>query len=194
MPTTLLRGSTGASRRTSARSCSLPLRWMPTCSGSPISATALQWSAGMPRSSTSPVTTPNWGSSPVVNLAIRTPRAYRRTLGRVHALPRAEWTARAAAHEQRVDAWVRPHLERRRRGQKHPVHDFLFTYYSQRPAALRRWHPGYGVALLDAPEYADLTGYSPIVRDVRPPSAGVSAAERLGVSEGYLRSRQPLVE
>ena len=33
---------------------------------------------------------------------------------------------------------------------KHPVHDFLFTYYSQRPAQLRRWHPGYGVALAGA--------------------------------------------
>ena len=33
---------------------------------------------------------------------------------------------------------------------KHPVHDFLFTYYSQRPAQLRRWHPGFGVALEDA--------------------------------------------
>ena len=44
-------------------------------------------------------------------------------------------------------AWVQPHLERRRRGEKHPVHDFLFTYYSQRPAQLRRWHPGLGVEL-----------------------------------------------
>ncbi|HET6166952.1 MAG TPA: 3-methyladenine DNA glycosylase [Marmoricola sp.] len=74
-------------------------------------------------------------------------------------LDRAEWRERARAHEQRVDHWVQPHLERRRRGVAHPVHDFLFTYYSQRPAALRRWHPGYGVTLLDAPEYDDLKGY-----------------------------------
>jgi hypothetical protein len=73
--------------------------------------------------------------------------------------PRATWLARAAAHEERVDVWVQPHLERRRRRVAHPVHDFLFTYYSQRPAALRRWHPGYGVTLLDAPDYADLKGY-----------------------------------
>ncbi|MGN6780255.1 MAG: 3-methyladenine DNA glycosylase [Marmoricola sp.] len=57
------------------------------------------------------------------------------------------WQAREAAHQARVDRWIRPHLERRQRGEKHPVHDFLFTYYSQRPAALRRWHPGYGVQL-----------------------------------------------
>jgi hypothetical protein len=34
---------------------------------------------------------------------------------------------------------------------KHPVHDFLFTYYSFRPAQLRRWSPGYGVALAGGP-------------------------------------------
>jgi hypothetical protein len=75
-------------------------------------------------------------------------------------LPRAEWTARAAAHEVRVDAFVAPHLARRSGSVKHPVHDFLFTYYSQRPAQLRRWHPGYGVALADAPEYDGLKGYA----------------------------------
>jgi hypothetical protein len=47
----------------------------------------------------------------------------------------------AARHEQRVDALLRGHLERRRRGIKHPVEDFLFTYYSYRPAQLRTWRP-----------------------------------------------------
>jgi hypothetical protein len=60
------------------------------------------------------------------------------------------WRARRAAHERRVDGWVDPHLARRRAGAKHPVEDFLFTYYSYRPARLRRWHPGAGVALVDA--------------------------------------------
>ena len=69
------------------------------------------------------------------------------------------WRARAAAHEARVDAFVAPHLARRSESVKHPVHDFLFTYYSQRPAQLRRWHPGYGVALEGAPEYDGLKGY-----------------------------------
>jgi hypothetical protein len=40
-----------------------------------------------------------------------------------------------------VDALLAGHLERRRRGVKHPVEDFLFTYYSYRPAQLRRWRP-----------------------------------------------------
>jgi hypothetical protein len=59
-----------------------------------------------------------------------------------------EWLPRAAAHERRVDAWVEPHLQRRRRGEKHPVEDFLFDYYHQSPARLRRWSPGHGTALL----------------------------------------------
>jgi hypothetical protein len=44
----------------------------------------------------------------------------------VTEVPEAEWRARAAAHERRVDALLRGHLERRRRGEKHPVEDFLF--------------------------------------------------------------------
>lgn len=75
-------------------------------------------------------------------------------------LDRVTWQARAAAHAARVDAFIEPHLARRGSKVKHPVHDFLFTYYSQRPARLRRWHPGYGAALADAPEYADLKGYA----------------------------------
>lgn len=114
----------------------------------------------------------------------------------MHALPRAVWGARAAAHEARVDAWVRPHLERRRRGEKHPVHDFLFTYYSHRPAALRRWHPGFGVVLENAPEYAAVKPYTPVVSDGRPARVGVSRSERhlLTVAGDFLAARRPLVE
>jgi hypothetical protein len=61
------------------------------------------------------------------------------------------WRARAAAHEARVDALVCDHLARRGVGVKHPVHDFLFTYYSFRPAQLRRWSPGYGIRLAGGP-------------------------------------------
>ena len=71
------------------------------------------------------------------------------------------WQARRAAHEQRVDAWTGPHLERRRRREKHPVEDFLFEYYSHRPNLLRRWHPGAGVTLAgeSAREYLRWDGY-----------------------------------
>jgi hypothetical protein len=57
----------------------------------------------------------------------------------------------AEEHERRVDALLRGHLERRKRGVKHPVEDFLFTYYSYRPAQLRRYRP-------------DATGFDPAHR------------------------------
>ncbi|MEO7236373.1 MAG: 3-methyladenine DNA glycosylase [Lapillicoccus sp.] len=60
------------------------------------------------------------------------------------------WRAREAAHEARVDAATTGHRARRATGEKHPVEDFLFTYYTQSLAALRRWHPGLGVALVGA--------------------------------------------
>jgi hypothetical protein len=64
-----------------------------------------------------------------------------------HDLAEPVWRARRAAHQRRVDGWLAGHLERRRAGRKHPVEDFLFTYYSYRPGQLRRWHPGVGVVL-----------------------------------------------
>ena len=62
-------------------------------------------------------------------------------------LDEAEWLALRAAHVERVRRWTGPHQERRSRKEKHPVLDFLFTYYSYRPAHLERWHPGPGVTL-----------------------------------------------
>ena len=112
-------------------------------------------------------------------------------------LDRPTWQARAAAHATRVDVWVQPHLERRASGLKHPVHDFLFTYYSQRPAALRRWHPGWGVVLADAPEYDGQKAYrSRTVRDDSVVPATESPRNRLGlsVSPDHLRTQLPLIE
>ncbi len=62
-------------------------------------------------------------------------------------LTETEWRQREAAHEARVDASTAAHLRRRHEGRKHPVEDFLFTYYSVKPGQLRRWHPGAGVTL-----------------------------------------------
>jgi hypothetical protein len=58
-----------------------------------------------------------------------------------------QWQPRRDAHQRRVDGWLAGHRERRGRGEKHPVADFLFDYYSYRPYQLRRWHPGAGVVL-----------------------------------------------
>jgi hypothetical protein len=71
-----------------------------------------------------------------------------------------EWSARAAAHETRIDRWTAPHRERRRRGETHPVNDFLFTYYSETPGRLRRWHPGPGVALAAPAPHAGWRWYA----------------------------------
>ena len=62
-------------------------------------------------------------------------------------LPEAEWRPRALAHDRRVRAWTEPYLQRRSRREPHPVEDFLWTYYSYRPGALRTWHPGWGATL-----------------------------------------------
>jgi len=76
-----------------------------------------------------------------------------------------QWRARRYAHQARVDALLAATVARRRAGVPHPVQDFLFTYYSYRPAQLRRWHPGPDLALTGAtaaefgPGYAtDRTG------------------------------------
>ncbi|HIZ99243.1 MAG TPA: 3-methyladenine DNA glycosylase, partial [Candidatus Janibacter merdipullorum] len=75
-------------------------------------------------------------------------------------LSRGEWTARARAHEEAVDALTAGHLARRRRGERHPVEDFLFEYYAHRPGQLRRWHPGPGLLLEDAADpFAERRGY-----------------------------------
>lgn len=54
---------------------------------------------------------------------------------------------------------VAAHLARRRTGERHPVEDFMFTYYSFRPAALRHWHPGPGVLLTGPTPLADHRAY-----------------------------------
>jgi hypothetical protein len=85
----------------------------------------------------------------------------------VEVLALDDWRARRLAHERRVDGWVEPHLRRRRAGERHPVEDFLFTYYSHRPAHLRRWHPGAGVVLAGA-------SVEEMGRDYRAEPAGVT--------------------
>ncbi|GAB2894977.1 3-methyladenine DNA glycosylase [Neomicrococcus lactis] len=61
-----------------------------------------------------------------------------------------EWKALERAHQDRVNTYVQPYLERRSHGKKHPVEDFLFTYYGHKPGQLLRWQPGAGVVLEDA--------------------------------------------
>jgi hypothetical protein len=80
----------------------------------------------------------------------------------VPTTPRAVWLARAAAHQQRVGDWADRYLQRRSYGEKHPVEDFLFTYYNFSPNKLKRWLPGLGEVLeVDAAAlsaYPELSG------------------------------------
>ncbi|MCB1208257.1 MAG: hypothetical protein KDK97_02965 [Verrucomicrobiales bacterium] len=63
------------------------------------------------------------------------------------AWARDEWMRRLIAHRARVAERAEAFVDRRSRGLKHPVHDFLFTYYSFSPAKLMRWVPPMGVVL-----------------------------------------------
>jgi len=100
-------------------------------------------------------------------------------------LAEADWLARRSAHEARVRVWLDPHQARAARREKHPVYDFLFSYYAFRPAWLRRWHPGPDVILagnaarefLRWPEYREVssgTGILP-VSDNHPSNHGQDA-------------------
>lgn len=58
-----------------------------------------------------------------------------------------EWGGRAAAHRVRAEAYTAPARARRGRGEKHPIEDFLFEYYTFPLAHLEKWHPGFSVGL-----------------------------------------------
>ena len=63
------------------------------------------------------------------------------------SLSREEWQGCREADLGRVRPWAEDRVRRMARGEKHPVHDFLFEYYSFRPAHLLRWSPGVDVRL-----------------------------------------------
>ncbi|MGU3294755.1 3-methyladenine DNA glycosylase [Williamsia sp. M5A3_1d] len=75
------------------------------------------------------------------------------------ALAVDDWSARSTAHAARVEALLAAHPQRTPSGSGHPVWHFLFRYYSHKPAHLRRWHPGYGVALKGDPPHRDWAHY-----------------------------------
>lgn len=89
-------------------------------------------------------------------------------------LPENEWLCRRAAYQHRIHSLIQEHQKRMAAGRKHPVYDFLFTYYQYRPGQLLRWHPGLGVSLLGraADEYLGYPCYEKT-------GNGVSASPRL---------------
>jgi hypothetical protein len=65
-------------------------------------------------------------------------------------LPREQWHHEREVHRARVAPWTEDRVHRAGVAEKHPVFDFLFTYYPFRPAHLLRWTPGVNVLLVDA--------------------------------------------
>jgi hypothetical protein len=65
-------------------------------------------------------------------------------------LPESVWRERITRHVERLRPFVDDRLMRMSRREKHPVRDFLFQYYSYRPAQLLRWSPGPDVLLNSA--------------------------------------------
>lgn len=108
-------------------------------------------------------------------------------------LTTAEWRARAAAHLARVVPYTSARRVRRARGASHPVHDFLFQYYSYSPGKLEAWHPAPHEALEDSAEARErFTAPVYVAQDgalVRHPG-GLSAARReaIGHALQVLRS------
>ncbi|MDR7084592.1 hypothetical protein J2X01_003903 [Arthrobacter ginsengisoli] len=92
-------------------------------------------------------------------------------LSKLLHLPQEDWLPRQSAHQSRVRRYADPYLARRSAGKKHPVEDFLFTYYTQKPGQLARWHPGGGVVLSGAAA-AERAGW----KYHRTPDAGELAA------------------
>lgn len=64
-----------------------------------------------------------------------------------------QWRDLAERHCTRAGEELADIAERRSRGTKHPIDDFLFTYYSLRPSQLRAWNPGIGTAIADAHDF-----------------------------------------
>jgi hypothetical protein len=95
-------------------------------------------------------------------------------------ISRADWSAQEIAHAERADALTAGRRHRAARGQQHPVDDFLFTYYGYKPSLLRRWHPGAGVVLEDAPERQHARWYVAVGRsDARVDAAAFAADKHL---------------
>lgn len=62
-------------------------------------------------------------------------------------VPGAQWHHDAQVHREWAQARTFAHKERRARHEKHPVYDFLFTYYPFSAGKLTRWQPGAGAAV-----------------------------------------------
>lgn len=66
------------------------------------------------------------------------------------------WKERQKSHLDALTPFTRRFRQWRGDGGKHPVYDFLFTYYNLSTRKLEEWHPGFGVAIeYEARSHAD---------------------------------------
>ena len=65
------------------------------------------------------------------------------------------WTLRVKKHAALVGPIADAFLKRREFGRTHPVHDFLFTYYSCSPLKLKQWVPSVEEDLVVTPQFRD---------------------------------------
>lgn len=62
------------------------------------------------------------------------------------------WTSKAGKHAALVAPYTDAFLKRRELQITHPVHDFLFTYYTCSPQKLKQWVPSFEEQLMITPE------------------------------------------
>ncbi|AHW64258.1 hypothetical protein CGLY_09065 [Corynebacterium glyciniphilum AJ 3170] len=77
------------------------------------------------------------------------------------------WRAEQANHRASVRELTAGHRERRSRGERHPVWDFMFSYYPVTPGKLGHWNPGFGVSLVA--DTGDRPGTAGSLREVAGP-------------------------
>ena len=62
-------------------------------------------------------------------------------------LSQTQWQSMANKYVKEVSQWTVPFRKRRRKGNSHPVDDFLFVYYRYSSGQLENWHPGANIRL-----------------------------------------------
>ena len=80
----------------------------------------------------------------------------------LRVLPERQWRTEMDEHEARVARLTAAHRDRRARGERHPVWDFLFSYYSVTPGQLGHYSPGPAVVM-------EIDSSAPIPEQLRQP-------------------------
>ena len=73
----------------------------------------------------------------------------------IERLPLEIWTSHAKKHAALVAPYTDAFLKRRSSQKSHPIHDFLFTYYSFSPSKLKQWIPSIHTELETTPQIGE---------------------------------------